>query len=136
LPGIIRLPNEPIVIVSSAPGFGDGLAQQPSVDALIAQLAAKTRHPRLYRITDLRRVHQIDFSDILLWLDVQREYGPGSLRDPRVQWVVVGEHPLLTIAARKIRTNFDLDVPVFATMNEALAFVRAEIARTPRAEHL
>lgn len=119
---ITRLPGEPIVIA----GFDLPLSQHlPDLKAFTAQCARivdEVDGP-LYRIINLV-TPQIDYSDVLLFLNDIRQQRPGSTTDPRMRTVAVGTHPMIAIGVRQIRTQFGLEIPIFATLGEALDYVR------------
>jgi hypothetical protein len=122
---VIKLPGEPIVIVTIALPIERYLSSLHSVRGQIDRVAREVGSP-LYEILDLRN-QDVSFSDILLGLDEQHGQPPGSITDPRIRPVAVGDHPLLPIAVKKTRQRFSIDVPVFDTLQAALDFVRAEL---------
>jgi len=122
---LTRLPDEPIIIVKPALPVEQHIEYVFSVDAQCARIVAEQGGP-LYRIVDLRMA-DLAYSDILLFLDIAKENRRGALTDPHIRTLLVGRHPLLRIAARKARQELDLVIPVFASMGEALAHVRAGI---------
>jgi hypothetical protein len=119
-----RLPGEPIIVVKPALPVEQNIEHVYTIDARCDQIASELGGP-LYRIMDMRFA-DLAFSDILLFLDLEKEGRPGSLVDPRVRTLMVGHHPLLKIAARKTLQELDVTVPVFDSMDEALAYVRAD----------
>lgn len=122
---VIKLPDEPIVIVTIALPIERHLSSLHSVCAQIDRIARQVRRP-LYTILDLRG-QDLSFSDILLGLDEQKDQPPGSMTDPRVRPIVAGDHPLLAIAQKKARQQLAIEIPVFDTLQIALAYVRAEL---------
>jgi hypothetical protein len=120
---LTRLPDEPIIIVKPALPVEQHIEYVLSVDAQCARLVAEQGSP-LFRIVDLR-MGDLAYSDILLFLDIGKENRHGALSDPRIRTLLVGRHPLLRIAARKAQQDLDLVIPVFPSMGEALAHIRA-----------
>lgn len=126
----VKLPDEPIVIISGEVPIEKHL---PSLHAIFAYLdrLATNQHGPLYCIVDTRSLHDLSYSDILIWLDEQRIRIAGSIRDPRVRACAVGPQGLLNIAAKKLWQQFEVDFPIFPTMEEALAFIRTQIDSAP-----
>jgi len=127
---LVKLPNEPIVIVIGDVPVEDHIGPIRSVFAQIDRLATETR-TRMYCIADMRHVSALSFSDILIILDELRSAPTGSPRDPRVRTCVVGTHDLLPIAIKKLRQQYGLELPLFDTLEDALAAIRDEIAGEP-----
>jgi hypothetical protein len=119
-----RLPGEPIIVIKPALPVEQNIEHVYAVDARCDQIASGLGGP-LYRIIDMRSV-DLAYSDILLYLDLEKEGRPGSLADPRVRTLMVGYHPLLKIAARKTLQELNVIIPIFDSMDEALAYVRAD----------
>jgi|GEM_PF-7070693 hypothetical protein len=124
---MIKLPGEPIVIVTIALPIERHLSSLYSIRAQIDRVAREAGGP-LYVLFDLRN-QDVSFSDILLGLDEQAGRPPGALTDPRVRPVGVGDHPLLAIAAKKTWQRYSIDVPIFTTLEAALQYVRAKLDR-------
>ncbi|HVO72032.1 MAG TPA: hypothetical protein VMT24_18410 [Aggregatilineaceae bacterium] len=121
---LTRLPGEPIIVVKPALPVEQNIEHVFTIDARCDQIVSELGGP-LYRILDMR-LADLAFSDILLFLDLEKEGRPGSLADPRVRTLMVGRHPLLKIAARRILQELNVTVPVFEAVDEALACVRAD----------
>jgi hypothetical protein len=120
-----KLTNEPIVIVTVEPPTTDYFESEATlIHAHLDLFAQQIDAPPLYCIQDARHL-DIDFSDILLWIDETAQGRPGSAVDERLQFVVVGTHPLLEVGVRKVRKQLDLDVPLFPTVSQALDYIRA-----------
>jgi hypothetical protein len=122
---MIKLPGEPIVIVTIALPIERHLSSLYSIRAQIDRVAREAGGP-LYVLLDLRN-QDVSFSDILLGLDEQVGRPPGAITDPRVRPVGVGDHPLLAIAAKKTWQRYSIDVPIFDTLEAALQHARAEL---------
>jgi hypothetical protein len=120
---LTRLPGEPVIIIKPALPVEQNIEHVFSIHAQCAHIASGLGSP-LYRIMDFR-LADLAYSDILLLLDIEKENGPGSLTDPQMRTVLVGYHPLLKIAARKARQQFSVHIPIFDSMSEALACIRA-----------
>jgi len=127
---LVKLPNEPIVIVIGDVPVEDHIGPIRSVFAQIDRLATETR-TRMYCIADMRHVSDLSFSDILIILDELRSAPTGSPRDPRVRTWVVGTHDLQPIAIKTRRQQYGLELPLFDTLEDALAAIRDEIAGEP-----
>lgn len=121
-----RLPEEAIVIVTISVPVERYVDNFRSLDAQIAHTATEIGG-QFYCLWDLRGV-DLSFSDILLWSETQQDRHPGSLNDPLVHPVLIGNHPLLPAAVRRFKTLLNLDVPLVATLDEALALARAALS--------
>lgn len=124
---IRKLPDEPIVIVSGDLPVARAIPMLVSIHRQITRILDTVDGP-LYRITDMRAVDDVSMSDILIWLDELRSRSePGSIHDPRIHTLLVSTHPILQIGVRKIQTELALNVPLFHTLEDALAFARESI---------
>jgi hypothetical protein len=123
---IEKLPDEPIVIdchsepmeALSHANFANELAQ-------IVQSIEGT----VYRIADLTGMSYSFPTLVHVLAEETRNKKPGSAGDPRVKLVMVasGEIATLIANAAKQPQYGGLDLPVFATQAEALAYVREQI---------
>lgn len=127
---IVTLPDAPIVVVTCKLNLDVYLMQQPKIEATVAAMADQSQCP-VYKISDLSYLPDLDYCDILLWLEAQRLYTPGSFRDPRVRPIIVGTHPLIAVGIRKIRQMYGISVQQFATLDEALAHAHAAADQYP-----
>lgn len=123
---LVKLPNEPIVIVMGDVPIEDHLGPLHSIFAQVDRVASEVGC-RLYFVADARNLTNLSYSDILIWLDELRAAPPGSPRDPRVEFWVVGTHDLLPILVKKMRQQFGIEPPLVTTLEEALDGIRAEI---------
>ncbi len=122
---ITRLPDEPIIVA----GFDLPLTQHFSdLEAFNEQCVriADETGGSLYRILHLV-APQIEHADLLLLLSHLRQNFPGGITDPRMYTVAVGTHPLIAVGTRRIGEEFGIDIPIFTTLGEALAYVRTAI---------
>ncbi|MBN1200402.1 MAG: hypothetical protein JXJ20_00975 [Anaerolineae bacterium] len=124
---IRKLPDEPIIIVTIDLPIERYMQNVRSLNAQVDHLAS-TLTPPIYRILDAHAIEPT-ISDILLWIAEQDRGRPGSLTDPRVRPIAVGISPIAEVAVRKVRQLVGIEVPWFTTLEEALAFARAEIAQ-------
>ncbi|HML23359.1 MAG TPA: hypothetical protein PKD09_17015 [Aggregatilinea sp.] len=121
-----KLQGEPIAIVTLALP----IERYPSGPGMIchqlSQLAAREPGP-LFAIFDMRGLEP-SLSDVYLWLAEQKHGKQGSLTDARLRPILVGTHPMIPVAAKKIRQQLGIDVRCVPTMDEALATVRGQFA--------
>lgn len=127
-PSVIQLPGEPIVIVTIRLPLHDFLEDIPLLNAQIAEILATTQGP-VYRISDGSKLDDIGFSDILLWIDQQRTHRSGSVLDPRVIPIGVGSSRIGQAGVRKLAERTGITMPVFETLDEAIAYAREQIAQ-------
>lgn len=124
------LPDEPIVLLRVDLPLEQHLGILHHVWARCARLADE-HGGLLYRIMDARNL-DIAYSDILLMLDDLTHDRPGSLRDARIQTVVLGNSPLAALGVQKIWEKTAITIPIFGTLDAALAAIRAEITALPQ----
>jgi len=124
---LVKLPNEPIVIVTGDIPVEENLPALHAMFGQVDRLASQTGG-LLYCILDTRHLENLSFSDILLWLDEQRTAPPGSARDSRLRMWGVGTHSLLPIAVKKLRQQYGVEMMLADTLDAALARIRAELA--------
>jgi hypothetical protein len=122
----IKMPDEPIVIIRGDVDFDDYLQQIEGLNARLVQVIEDCGAP-LYRIADLSQV-DISYADILLWLEAQEDIASGSFIDQRIRPVVVGDHPLIQVGIKQFADKFNRTIAHFATLQAALAHIRAELA--------
>jgi hypothetical protein len=84
----------------------------------------------VYCIYDIGSVY-LGFSDLVMTLSTAIRGTPGSASDPRVKVVIVGTDDLAQLAsdASHQEQYGRLNSPLFASMEEAVAYARAEIAQ-------
>jgi len=124
---IRQLPGEPIVIVTLTLPVHEYMEEIGNLNAQIAEIARHTPGC-LYRISDASHLDDISFSDILLWLMIQLEKQAGSIIDPRIKPIAVGQGIMSEAAIRKVKERFGLEIPMFPTLDQAIQFARNEIA--------
>ena len=124
---IERLPNEPIVVVTWLEPV-DVSKETPGkfvqVNALIDS------DEKVYVIDDLSQT-KIDFSTLVSGMAAQRVKAPGSPSDPRVTTALVGSGffvDLISKGAKQFQYG-SLDIPVFSSLDDALANIREKIKK-------
>jgi len=120
-----KLSDEPIAIIHIEVPGDRNLASLRAVEVQVNQIVRETGDP-LYCVLDGRSLEP-SYSDVLLWLDDHQQAYPSPITNPHIRLVVVGTHPMLATAVQKVRQFFKTDVPLFTTLDEALAFIRGEI---------
>ena len=122
-----KLPDEPIVIVTSLGQIN--VEMMLEIYRRIAEIADQIEPP-LYRITDTRQ-QDTSFADMMGIIKQASRGQPGTTTDPRIRHVFVGRDKFAMLA-RDAYANNDPNhhaVPVFDTLEEALAYIRLEISR-------
>ena len=123
-----RLPNEPIIMARL---WGEidisciSEMYERSVP-IIEEVGGTT-----WRVTDALDV-ETTFSDVVQILGKIASDTPGATTDPRVKSVLVGTNQWVTFVADSLqqRQYGTLNIPRYETVDEALAFVRSQIAET------
>lgn len=120
-----KLPDEPIVIVTVDLPVHEYEQNFKSLSTQLDQLVSSLASP-LYTILDVRSL-DVAFSDILLLIDLSREFPSGLLADGRMIWILVGEHPLLPIAIRRLAQQLGGEFLTFEAIEDTLAFIRDQL---------
>lgn len=119
---ITEMRNEPILIARYAPPFN------PDEDLHQANAAIRdkliTTEPPLYRIEDVSAI-EMSFAELVQAMATATEQAEGSILDSRVHSMLVGTSDMLRIAkdAMTQEQYGSLDVPLFPTVDDALAYV-------------
>lgn len=122
-----RVPGEPILI-----GMLNDLVTEESIQEL-QQLYAEEGEKiegTVYIVADTRGA-RTTFSDVVQILSLITRGEPGSLSHPRYPGVLVGATQNVQLVSESLRQPQygSLDVPVFATLEEAMGYVRERIAQ-------
>ncbi|HEX3050840.1 MAG TPA: hypothetical protein VHP83_09320 [Aggregatilineaceae bacterium] len=126
-----QLGNEPIVLVIFPLPIHEYLDELTEIHTQLATIAEQCNRT-IYHIPYSKQIVDLSYSDILLWISESRESAPGSIADPRVHLVLVGTTPMLHLAVKKFREQFEIDVPIFPCLEHAIEYARRQIA----AQHL
>ncbi len=124
---LTRLPDEPIVIVKIRPTL-DPQKEVYEIADTIADMFAEEEGP-IYRINDFTDM-DLPFGGLVMGLGLETQGRPGSLSDPRIKTVFVGTSEMVELGAKSARQEHygGLDILLFATLEDALAHIRAERA--------
>jgi hypothetical protein len=123
---ITQLPGEPILIVRIEFPFDQSLTSVASVNNQLAQLTSASSGP-LYILIDLRGQTPA-FSDILIGMQLLDQ--PESWIEQRsARPILVGSDPMIGIAVKRVKQQFGIEASHFDTLEGALAFARAAIAK-------
>jgi hypothetical protein len=126
---ITKLPGEPILIVRIEFPLDQYLSSVASINDQLVQLT-RASSSALYILIDLRG-RSPAFSDLLIGMQLLDE-SESWIEQRSARPVLVGSDPMLGIAVKRARHQFGLDTARFNTLEEALAYARAEIAGTDR----
>ena len=121
---LIRLPAEPIVIITIDLPLDRYLSSVRNTNAQLSQWAAETRAV-LYFVFDVAD-QDMAFSDVLIGLD---ELGGSSswINYSHVRVVAVGTSPMLRIAKKRLYQQFRIQMEAFASRDEAFDHIRDEL---------
>jgi hypothetical protein len=101
-------------------------------EATFQQVAAlvEDASETVYVIDDFSDV-PLRFDDIVLKLAHLTRNKPGSPSDPRIQYLLVGTHEMLELAARSAsqRQYGEVEMPLFESIDDALEYARRERVR-------
>ena len=120
--GITRFSDAPILLVSVALPLENYLPSLVSVASQIQRFTVPNVKA-IYVVVDLRGC-EVSLSDTLLLIQECREAAPGWTLTTTVFFLVVGTHPLIAVGIKRIWEQLTIPVRQFATMSEALSYVR------------
>jgi len=125
-----RLPDEPILVLRTGAEFSiknDVLASAEEAMKLMAEIPEGL----IYYVLDMCDL-RVNFSELVsgLW---QATRATNLLKEPRLRLVAVGSGALIELGAKAFsQAQYGgLSVPLFETMDEALAYIRQEISGQP-----
>lgn len=124
---VVNLPDEPIIVLTATDPFVPQKELPPAYEEITEIMDSVPG--TIYCLYDIGSVY-LSFSDLVTMLDTTIRGMPGSASDPRVKFVIVGtdEWARLASEASYQEQYGHLDAPLFASMEEAVAYARAEIA--------
>lgn len=128
---VTRLPNEPIAIAGFDLPLSNYLTDIAAWNNYCVRMVDQFGAP-LFRIINLD-IPAIDFSDLLLFIDDQHERRPGSISDPQMRTIVIGQHPFIQLGVKRLQDELGVHVPIMSTLEDALRYARAEIAKLKNA---
>lgn len=125
-----QLPGEPIIVVTV-----DGYLDVDSVRDIYEKVAefASTIDGAVFRITDVRR-QKTTFDEMQKIIAEASKGTAGTTSDPRIKNVFVGLNPHAMLARAKLAEQsgkISAQMKTFIMMEQALTYVRAEIAKLP-----
>ncbi|MBN1680745.1 MAG: hypothetical protein JW966_10660 [Anaerolineae bacterium] len=125
-----KLATEPIAIVTIMLPIEDHI---DSLNDANQQLATFIQQygPPFYIVADLRHV-ELSVSDILLCLAEHRHTPVSGLWDPTTSIFLVGMHPVIGIAIRKVKQETGVYMNWQPTLEGALRDIRKQLATPPR----
>lgn len=126
-----RIGKEPILVAHFAQPFSanDVIEANAATAALVKEMGVM-----VYRIEDVTKA-MLDFGDITLGLqEASRANAPGSAHDPQVQFLFVGTGLVVEITAKSFAQEqyAGRTVPLFATVDEAIAYARKAVREGAR----
>lgn len=123
---VIQLTNPATLIITVDVPLEDHLPSLRSVFAEVRGLVQDTTQP-MGIILDVRTL-DVCFSDILFWVDECHRAEPSIFANPNLLPFVVGSHPMVAVALRKVKQQLGLSARQFAVLDDALAVLAQETA--------
>jgi hypothetical protein len=120
---IRKLPEEPIVIVTLSLPLHEFMDDIVTINADISYYASNEAGP-LICIFDASLFVGICYSDILLWITLQKENPLGAIFDPRIRpvFIVPRGNPMAELAIRKFDRQWDMHLPCFFSLEDAVCY--------------
>ncbi len=121
-----RLPQEPIIVITVREPFNPQKDLGPA-EQEFATTAATIDGP-VYRIVDLSRWN-VQFSDLVHIMDNVMRKNRGA--DPRFRTILVSSSQIAALGAKAAgqAQYMGVETPLFGSLDDALVYVRAELAR-------
>lgn len=120
---VAQIENENIIIVRYKAPFN------PNEDIVAAQEQIATLLPTMgsvaYRIDDLSEA-QMSWNQFVDGIFVATRDVPGSMTDPRIQGILVGEYEMVRLASESMKQDQygATNTPMFTSLDEALNYAR------------
>ena len=129
---VYRLPQEPVVVIRNQGTLTPALYDFRITCAAVASTMEAHHMPYTYLISDDRGLRIPDFDSFAMVIAdaLQNVRGPGSPSDPRVRGgAIVATHEGMRIWSDLLNSKdfYGLMMPVFESMEDALAFVRRRL---------
>lgn len=120
---VYRIENEPILIATLT-----GVVDASMMQSLYEQSAALiSEREAVYRVTDFRQV-TTSFEEILKIFAAASADTAGSTSDPRIRPVLLGDNQWSRIAQDVMVRSGGMEIPIFASMREAMQYIRVLLA--------
>lgn len=97
-----------------------------AAQAQIAGILETTSQPH-WRV-DVLSEAQMDWSSFVLGIDTATRDVPGSMVDPRIQGILVGDYEMVKLASESMKQEQygATNTPMFTSLDDALAYIREQ----------
>ncbi len=122
----VQLPHEPIIVVTTVAPF-DPTKEMEATGRQFMELAQAIAGP-IYRIIDISQ-WEMTFNDLVTVMAEDVRSGADS--DPNIHSVLVGTSAMAALGSKSAQQQQygGKHIPLFGSMDEALVYVRAELAK-------
>lgn len=126
LVNVAQIENENIIVVRYKAPFN------PNIDIVAAQEQIATLLPTIdgvaYRIDDLSEA-QMSWNQFVDGIFVATRDVPGSMTDPRIQGILVGEYEMVRLASESMKQDQygSTNTPMYTSLDEALKYARENV---------
>ncbi len=123
-----RLEGKPILITTVGDDYVVGVDNITLAQAVDAKIGADTSG--VYVIFDIRKM-KMTFGDLVTAMSSQSRKAPGTMADPRIISIAVGTDELVTLGIKAFEQEQygKLKFPLYATVEEALAYANEQLAK-------
>lgn len=120
-----RVQDEAIIILNLKSGYNFE-QDTPRAHQQVADIIAQIETTPVYRITDFSTI-DMSFGDLVTALAAATQAEPGSMTDPHIKNVFVGNSEMVDLAADSlIQTQYGkIPTLVFSSLDDALTYARA-----------
>ncbi|MBI5960786.1 MAG: hypothetical protein HY866_18750 [Chloroflexi bacterium] len=115
---ITQLPNRPILWVAVEVPVEDYLSSYRMVNHQLTQII--TQADKSFHIWIDASELNLSFSDVILGTQAMAQHKPEAFRSPLARWAVIGTHPLIEIAIRRMDRDLGLHMKQFVSLEDAL----------------
>jgi hypothetical protein len=126
---ITHLPNRPVLLVRVDVPFEDYQSSYRVISGQLAQAVAQSSG-RLHIWIDAREL-DLCFSDLLLAMQMMAQLPLEMFRSASVKIALIGTHPLLSMAARRVENDLGLHLDHFESFDDAAAHLEQNCAASP-----
>ena len=126
LVNVAQIENENIIVVRYKAPFN------PNIDIVAAQEQIATLLSTIdgvaYRIDDLSEA-QMSWNQFVDGIFVATRDVPGSMTDPRIQGILVGEYEMVRLASESMKQDQygSTNTPMYTSLDEALKYARENV---------
>ena len=126
MPVKVTLYDQAPILIATFTGFVNVEAVKEMYQQSLPLMATLT--PPYYRISDVTNAYP-DAEELFKITTYAANHQSAFDGDPNVTAVFVGNYPMVKLASETLRNIFNIELPPFATLDEAIAYLCGKINR-------